>query len=261
MAKRDDLTPIAYYRRSRVSGYLRRDGRIVDPYYRLTWIVEFPVPLEQIDLTDFGRERLPAKPSVEPVRELAHADKPSEWINAEDYVLSLYDEYEFFEIHDAIYRVNEHEDFVSMSDGLVWEHPLRVRTIAAMGLEEIYLVRVWVLLYNENRDEYFSFSRARSLLLNAQKYRESVDGAYSAVLEIYDDLVKWANEFTDYIEVKKEIAWTCWGRPTQADGLREMIPTKHPYHLGQDLFSRVPLRPKRKKKKHIRLFTGLPEDL
>jgi len=213
MAKRKDLTPISYLKVHQVSGYTRKDGRHIEPYLRSTWVVEFPIDLDELDLKDFGREKFPPRKAVEPARKIAEQESVREWDSVADYILSLYDEYDYFELQDAIYRKNESSDVISMTDGLVWERPMKGRTMEEAGLEEVYLVRVWTLLYNRNRDEHFVFARARSLLLSPESSRQSLEAAYQMCLEIYDGLVQWAEESTDYIEVRKMLAWTVWGRP------------------------------------------------
>jgi len=226
MAKRKpELTPISYLKVHQVSGYTRKDGRHIEPYLRSTWVVEFPVPLKSLDLEDFGSEKFPPREAIEPARKVTKEPAAQEWSPVADYVLSLYDEYDFFELQDAIYRKNEDGDVISMTDGLVWEKELKTRNLEEAGLEEVYLVRVWTLLYNRNRDEHFVFARARSLLLSPERMRQSLESAYEACLEIYDGLVQWAEESTDYIEVRKMLAWTVWGRPLgQNDG--EKAPKK-----------------------------------
>lgn len=212
MAKREDLTPISYWRIIQVSGYTRKDGRRVQPYLSRTWVVAFPVAKEELDLSDFGREKFPPRPT-RPTTEYQEEAHRSEWITVADYVLGLYEEYDYFYLEDSIMRRDEQRDFINLIDAFVWEKRLTSRSMKSLGLEEIYLIRAWVLMYNRTRDEYFIFSRCRSLLLQDEYVRESLQGAYDQVRAIYDDLVKWAAEDTDYLEVRRLAAWTVWGRP------------------------------------------------
>lgn len=213
MAKQKDLTPISYLRYIQVSGYTRKDGRRVEPYIRSTWVVEFPVPLEELDLTDFGKEKFAPRPSVEPPRAIVTDAKRDEWTLVQDAIIDLYDEYEYFELQDAIYRKAEQSDVLSAGDGFIWEKKLKDRSMSSLRLEEIYIVRIWALLYNRNKDEYFVFARARSLLLRPESARTDLNAAYQECLDMYDGLVQWAEESTDYIEVRRMLAWTVWGRP------------------------------------------------
>lgn len=222
MAKRQDLTPISYLKYTQVSGYTRKDGKRVLPYLRASWVVEFPVPLETLDLKDFGREKFAPKATKEPTREAVHGK--DEWIPVGDFVSGLYDEYDFFEMQDAIYRTSESKDYISVRDGLVWDRPLKSRSFKRLKIEEAWLVRVWVLLYNRNKDEYFVFARARSLRLRDPQSRVSFESVYEQALEIYDDVVTWAEEHTDYIEVRQLLAWTFWYRPL--GGYEEKAPKR-----------------------------------
>jgi len=215
LARQDDQTPVSYLKRTRISGYLRKDGRIVEPYYRSTWVVEFPVPLTELDLSDFGREKFPIQAAIEPVRAVPDRLPRSSWQGVQDFVVDLYDEYDFFELTDPIAHKVEEADVISQ-DGFVWDRPLTDRSMDALDLKEIYLIRVWVLLYDRSRDVYFVFARARSLMLRPEASRRDLASAYVEVLDIYDGMVEWAEEHTDYIEVRRMLAWTVWGLPIGA---------------------------------------------
>jgi hypothetical protein len=221
MPKRRDLTPVSYLKYTQVSGYTRKDGRHILPYLRAQWVVEFPVPLEELDLKDFGREKFAPKPTKTPTRKAVHGR--DEWMPVGDFIAGLYDEYDFFEMQDAIYRVSEAKDVISTRDGLVWDSRIKVRSFSKLGIEEAWLVRVWILLYNRNKDEYFVFARARSLRLRDQDTRLSFDSVYAQALEVYDDVVSWAEEHTDYIEVRQLLAWTFW---YNVGGVEEKAPKR-----------------------------------
>jgi hypothetical protein len=212
VTKRRDLTPVSYLKHTQVSGYTRKDGRHVYGYLRTRWVVEFPVPLEELDLADFGREKFPIQEALRPGREVPFKTSRSDWQNVQEYVLDLYDEYEWFDLTDPIARMNEEQDLIA-PDGFVWEHTLDTRSMYDLKLDEIYLVRVWVLLFDRSRGIYFTWCRARSLLLRPEASRQDLAAAYGEVLDIYDGIVEWAEENTDYLEVRKMLAWTVNGRP------------------------------------------------
>jgi len=211
MARKRDLTPISYVRLIPVKGYTRKDGRKVQGYTRQVWVVEFPVSLDDLDLTDFGREKFPPQARIDPSPSIPSESGP--WEPVQDFVLAQYDEYDHFEMKDAIYRKREDSDFISRADGFVWEEPLDSRDMDALHLQEIYLVRIWVLIYNRTRDEYFVFARARSLNLFPEATRLSLNAAYQVCLDMYNGLVEWAENDTDYLEVRRMLAWTAWGLP------------------------------------------------
>ena len=212
-----EMTPVSFLKYVQVSGYQRKGGKWVSGYLRKSWVVSFPVPLDELDLTDFGREKFPPRPAADPAPSVARESPRSSWQNIQDFILDLYDEFSFFELTDPLYRFDEENDVINLTDKLVWDRPLKTRTMREAKLREIDIVRVWVLLYNRNTDSYVVFARSRSLRLSAEPTRKSFEAAYAECLDIYEGVVSWAETETDYMEVRDLIGWTAWGLPTTSD--------------------------------------------
>lgn len=216
--KAPDLTPISYWRYSQVRGYTytTKKGRTVRvlPYVRASWVVEFPIPLRELDLTDFGREKFPSRAALTPSPYRPGAN----WVPVSEFLAGLYEEYDYFSLEDPIYRRDERADLVDLSTGLVWGRPLAKaeQTFSHIGAFGAAVVRAWVLLYDRNKDEFFVFARARSVLRPKEEGRfmpESFSEAYQVAVDIYDGLVEWAETHTDYVEVRQLLAWTFWIMP------------------------------------------------
>ena len=212
-----EMTPVSYLKYVQVSGYQRKGGKWVSGYLRSTWVVQFPVPLSQLDMTDFGREKFPPRPAADPVPKVSKESPRSSWQNIQDFILDLYDEFSFFELTDPLYRFDEESDVINLTDKLIWDRPLKSRTMTEAKLREIYMVRVWILLYNRNTDSYVVFARCRSLNLRPEEVRKSFQAAYGECLDMYEGVVSWAEAETDYMEVRDLIGWTAWGLPTTSD--------------------------------------------
>lgn len=101
------------------------------------------------------------------------------------------------------------EDFISRVDGLVWNYPLRVRTMDQIGARFIGVVRVWVLIHHTETDEYFIFTRARSYRLSADRPTNFEEAYERASGEIYQSLEEDIEKF-DYLEASELLAWTFW---------------------------------------------------
>jgi len=241
--------PIGFYRRKRVHGYLRKDGRLVEAYWRKTWALEFP-PLPKGLKLEIApprpyKPRIPKElipPEILKARKLAQLEKRRaswrklketlarrEWVNVKVFVEHLYNIFDFFEIEDPFYRVDPDADVISTKDGLIWDYPLKTRTLAAIQAQEVAVVRAWVLLYNTNKNLYFVFARCKSILLRPEPTRQSFEAAYSYAQEFYNEVVEDVREKWDYVEVVDLIAWSFWY--VMSDQSVEKSPSKFPYHL------------------------------
>jgi hypothetical protein len=190
--------------------------------------------------------------------------KAGPWMSLDTYLENKYSEWEYFEIQDPIYRKREGLDVIDPDTLFVWHKPLRDFSLRSMDAEEVAMVRVWILLYNSNKDEYFVFCRTRTLLDTPEWTRKSLEEAYKAHVSegyfdeqlgraypsIYEDVEDWAENHTDYVEVREILAWTVFNFPRGGKD-REKAPAKTYVEGRQE----HPRRASTRARKKVRLYT------
>lgn len=128
---------------------------------------------------------------------LSRKTAPKGWNLAREFEAHYVQEYDAAHV-DPIYKHRRDSDVVRLSDGLVWDRPIRsdVRGDFGMG-------RVWYVVHHGTQDEFYIYVRTFKLpemLSTVSMAAEEKQKWESSILGEYED--------KEYMEVQDFIAWT-----------------------------------------------------
>lgn len=226
---------LAYSYLRRVPGRKRRIRVYVYKVIRVRLLLKTPRPRLKgrkkpvlVPKRRLVRKRLPPKPkratrkSVDAAtRGAIEALRGGQWLGIDEYLTQLEhdiadtDPAAKFEIDDPVYRLAGVPHWISTDDLLVWESKLKSRSMEAFGFSNIWVIRVWALLYHSNTGDYHVICRARSFRMTKNQAERAVTSytqAKSEADDIFEAVKDWSEKNTDYGQVVGPmIAWTFWG--------------------------------------------------
>lgn len=181
----------------------RRRQRLTGKYEKLYKTITVP-----------GHYRLvPAAPK--PLRAPKRPAPLKGWQLAREFEAHYVQEYDAAHI-DPIYRYRRDTDVVRLSDGLVWDRPIKVDVQG-----KFVMARVWYVVHHETQDEYYIYVRTFTLPVALSSLSMA-----AAEKTSWESTILGEYEGKEYMEVQDFIAWTVFDD-------RERTPRKLHHYVPQ----------------------------
>jgi hypothetical protein len=217
----DPWSLITYTKRVRVqrtySYYRKFKGR------KRRVLIEVPARFE---------ERFFIEPLPKPVKHLGGHGPRVHWAK-----LSTYEE-ELRDLHSPLiiphnsyfYRKDADTDVVDLSDGFIWDHVPRSKTVQGLGhTGAVRVVKIWFIMHHIGSKENQLWARSR--IIPEAHYMQQ---AYREAAKLYSEAVGWAKERNHiiqalggdpYLEVRDMVAWTLWLRRIKPGRMQRLSST------------------------------------